>query len=322
MNRIPLIIDTDPGIDDVMMLTFAFANEEAFDIRLITTCSGNISQDRTNYNARAFLSYIGANVEIARGLDRPFFRELELADHIHGESGLGNVEFPPPSLPVSKRPAVTAMVETILQSDEKVTIVATGPLTNVAAMLLAHPEVKPKIERISWMGGAAVGGNTSPTAEFNAYVDPHAVEIVLRSGVPVVMSGLDVTHKAFVTQEEAKVILSYNTEFAQKTYQLLTYYFNVMEKTPFHEENYDQVLRFHDVCAMMYLLRPEIFKGQDCYVEMVLEGPAAGTTMVDYINRWNKAPNVHVLHSVNREVFVDEYIKAVKTISDKIHQFN
>ncbi|RHW35863.1 nucleoside hydrolase [Lysinibacillus yapensis] len=318
MNKIPLIIDTDPGIDDAMMLTFAFANEEAFDIRLVTTCAGNIPQEKTNYNARTLLSYIGANVEIARGLEQPIFRELEVAEDIHGESGFGDVEFPAPTLPVSERPAVTAMLETILASEEKVTIVATGPLTNVAALLFAHPEVKPKIERISWMGGAAVGGNMSAVAEFNAYVDPHAVDLVFRSGIPVIMSGLDVTHKAFVTPEEAKVILSYGTEFAKKSYRLLTYYLNVMKKTPFDEENYDQVLRFHDVCAVMYLLRPDIFEGQDCYVEAVLDGPASGATVVDYQNKTGKTPNVHVLHSVNREVFVGEFIKAVRIVSDRI----
>lgn len=319
MTRLPIIIDTDPGIDDAMMLTLAFANKAALDVRLVTTCSGNISQDKTNYNARSFLSYIEANVEIARGLEQPIFRELEVADDIHGESGFGNVQFPAPTLPVSKRPAITAMLETILASEEKTTIVATGPLTNVAALLLAHPEVKPKIERISWMGGAAVGGNMSPSAEFNAYVDPHAVEIVFRSGVPVVMSGLDVTHKAFVTIDEAQNILSIGTEFAEKAYHLVTYYLDVMKRTPFHEENYDQVLHFHDVCAVMYLLRPELFKGQDCYVEVALEGVTAGATVVDYTNRSGKLPNVHVLHTVNREEFVAEFMKAVEVISARLN---
>ncbi|AIY06945.1 ribosylpyrimidine nucleosidase [Planococcus sp. PAMC 21323] len=319
MTKLPLIIDTDPGIDDAMMLTLAFANEQAFDVRLVTTCSGNISQDKTNYNARSFLSYIGANVEIARGLEQPIFRELEVAEDIHGESGFGNVQFPAPTLPVSKRPAITAMLETIMASNEKMTIVATGPLTNVAALLLAHPEVKPKIERISWMGGAAVGGNMSPSAEFNAYVDPHAVEIVFRSGVPVVMSGLDVTHKAFVTIDEAKSILAIGTEFAEKAYHLVTYYLEVMKRTPFHEENYDQVLHFHDVCAVMYLLRPELFEGQDCYVEVALEGLTAGATVVDYTSRSGKKPNVHVLHTVNREEFVAEFVKAVEVISDRLN---
>ncbi|QCR32482.1 nucleoside hydrolase [Lysinibacillus sp. SGAir0095] len=320
MTKLPIIIDTDPGIDDAMMLTLAFANDDILDIRLVTTCSGNISQDKTNYNARTFLSYIGASVEIARGLEKPIFRELEVAEDIHGESGFGNVQFPAPTLPVSKRPAITAMLETIMTSDEKITIVATGPLTNVAALLLAHPEVKPKIERISWMGGAAVGGNMSPIAEFNAYVDPHAVEIVFRSGIPIVMSGLDVTHKAFVTPNEAKRILDIGGEFAEKAYQLVTYYFDVIKKTPFHEENYDQVLHFHDVCAVMYLLRPELFKGQTCYVEVSLEGITAGATVVDYTNRTAKAPNVHVLHSVNREDFVEEFMRAVDIISSRLRE--
>ncbi len=318
MTKLPIIIDTDPGIDDAMMLTLAFANNEALDVRLVTTCSGNISQDKTNYNARAFLSYIGADVEIARGLEQPIFRELQVAEEIHGESGFGNVQFPAPTLPVSKRPAILAMLETIMTNDEKITIVATGPLTNVAALLLAHPEVKPKIERISWMGGAAVGGNMSPTAEFNAYVDPHAVEIVFRSGIPVVMSGLDVTHKAFVTIDEAKSILNIGTEFAEKAYHLVTYYLDAIKRTAFHEENYDQVLHFHDVCAVMYLLKPELFEGQDCYVEVALEGITAGATIVDYTNRSGKTANVHVLHSVNREEFVKEFVKAVKIISERL----
>lgn len=318
MTKLPIIIDTDPGIDDAMMLTLAFANNDVLDIRLVTTCSGNIPQNKTNYNARTFLSYIGADVEIARGLEQPMFRELEVAEDIHGESGFGNVQFPEPTLPVSNRQAVTAMLETILMSEEKITIVATGPLTNVAALLLAHPEVKTNIERISWMGGAAVGGNMSPLAEFNAYVDPHAVEIVFRSGIPIVMSGLDVTHKAFITPDEAKDILNIGTEFAEKAYRLVTYYFDVIKKTPFHEENYDQVLHFHDVCAVMYLLKPQIFKGQDCYVKVSLEGIAAGATVVDYKNRTGKVPNVHVLHTVNRESFVKEFMKAVEVISNRV----
>ena len=319
MTKLPIIIDTDPGIDDAMMLTVAFANSDVFDVRLVTTCSGNISQQKTNYNARSFLSYIGVDVEIARGLEQPLFRELEVAEDIHGESGFGRVTFPAPTLPMSERPAIVAMLETIMTSDEKITIVATGPLTNVAALLLAHPEVKSKLARISWMGGAAVGGNMSPSAEFNAYVDPHAAEIVFRSGVPIVMSGLDVTHKAFVTPEEAKQILAIGTEFAEKAYQLVTYYLDVVKGTPFHAEGYDQVLHFHDVCAVMYLLKPELFKGQDCYVEMALEGITAGATVVDYTNRSGKAQNVHVLHTVDREAFVAEFMKAVKVTSDRIN---
>lgn len=321
MSKIPIIIDTDPGIDDAMMLTFAFANNHVLDIRLVTTSSGNISQGKSNHNARVFLSYIGANVEVARGLESPFLRELELAEDIHGENGFGNVQFLTPPLPVSHRPAVTAMLETILNSNEKITIAATGPLTNVAALLVAHPEVKTKIERVTWMGGAAVGGNVTPTAEFNAYVDPHAVQIVFNSGIPVVMSGLDVTHKAYITKEEIKKLQEFGTEFTQKLHQMVTFYLDQIEKTPFHAENYDQVVHFHDVVPLMYLLQPHLFEGTDHYVEVELEGKAVGATVVDYYNRTKKEPNVHVLHNVEREKFVEEFMKAVENISERLTKF-
>ncbi|WP_156312243.1 nucleoside hydrolase [Lysinibacillus contaminans] len=317
MRKIPVIIDTDPGIDDAMMLTYACASEE-LDILLVTTAAGNISQDKTNYNARAFLSYIGANVEVAQGLDKPILRELEVAEDIHGESGLGNVDLPAPTLPCSERPAIQAMVETLLASPVPVTIVATGPLTNIAALLLAHPEVKSKIKVISWMGGSAVGGNMSPTAEFNAYVDPHAVEIVFRSGLPIVMSGLDVTHKAYVTVEETQRIAAIGTDFSDKVVKMLTFYLGVMKRTPFHAENYDSTIRFHDLCAVAYVLSPELFEGQDCYVEVSLDGVTAGTTVVDYMGASGKTPNVKVLHSVKREAFVEQFMQAVEVISTRI----
>lgn len=317
LRKIPVIIDTDPGIDDAMMLTFACAREE-LDILLVTTAAGKISQEKTNYNARAFLSYIGANVEVARGLDKPILRELEVAEDIHGESGLGNVDLPAPTILCSERPAVQAMVETLLASPVPVTVVATGPLTNIAALLLAHPEVKSKIKMISWMGGSAVGGNMSPTAEFNAYVDPHAVEIVFRSGLPIVMSGLDVTHKAYMTVEETERIAAIGTDFSDKIVKMLTFYLGVMKRTPFHAENYDSTIRFHDLCAIAYVLSPELFEGQDCYVEISLEGMTAGTTMVDYMGVSGKSPNVKVLHSVNREAFVEQFMRAVEVISRRI----
>ena len=319
LSKRPLIIDTDPGIDDAMMLTVACANQHIFDIRLVTTTSGNISQNKANYNAHAFLHYIGEHhIEVARGLEKPLFRPLEVAEEIHGAYGFGKVEFPAITMPTNVRPAVAAMRETILASEQKVTIVATGPLTNVAALLLAHPEVRSNIETISWMGGAIQGGNKTATAEFNAYVDPHAAQIVMQSGVPMSMCGLDVTHKAYVTQEEAKKILEIGTEFAQKAYNLVTYYLDVAKPTPFTEPHYAEVLRFHDVSAIMFLLHPEFFKGTNYYVEMSMEGITSGATIADLYGTSGKEPNVHVLHDVDREAFVAEFMKAVQAISDRL----
>lgn len=312
MNKLPIIIDTDPGIDDAMMLTLAFSSEK-LDVKLVTTCSGNISQDKTNYNARSLLTYLGVDVEIARGLENPMFKKLVVAEEVHGETGFANVTFGEPTIPVSKRPAIKAMYETIMESPEPITIIATGPLTNVGALLLAHPEVKANIKEISWMGGAAVGGNVTPTAEFNAYVDPHAAHIVFQSGVPIIMSGLDVTHKAYVTPQEAERILNLGTDLGTKVHSMLTYYLNNLKPSPFHEPHYAEVSRLHDLCAAMYLIHPEFFEGQHCYVEVELEGRAtSGTTVVDYENKTGKEPNVNVLHTVDREAFFEAFYEAIK----------
>lgn len=319
MRKIPVIIDTDPGIDDAMMLIYAFANEQ-LDVKLVTTEAGNLSQAKTSYNAQALLSYLQVDVEIAKGLDHPILRPLEVAEDIHGVTGFGTITFPEPTLPLSERGAVAAMYAVLTESDEPMTIIATGPLTNVAALLLAYPEVKQHIAHISWMGGAAVGGNMSPTAEFNAYVDPHAVEIVFRSGVPMTMSGLDVTHKAYVTIPEVDRIRDINTPFAERVEKMLTFYLANMHETPFHTANYSTTLRFHDLCAVIAVTHPHIFSGMDCYVTVALEGPAAGTTLVDYSAQSGREPNVHVLHTVDREAFVQLFVEAVQKMNDRINQ--
>ncbi|MFF2753747.1 nucleoside hydrolase [Psychrobacillus sp. NPDC058041] len=315
---IPVIIDCDPGIDDVMALTLAFANPE-LDIKLISTEPGNQTQEKTIYNALAFTSYMKKNIEVARGLDKPFFRKLEIADEVHGDNGLGDVHFPEPTLKLSNRTAVEAMKETLLTSDEQIILIATGPLTNVGALLLAHPEVKSKIKYISYMGGAAVGGNMSPTAEFNVYVDPHAADIVFRSGIPIVMSGLDVTHKAYVTIEELDEIEAIGSEFAHKVATMLRFYIHTAKQTAFHTPNFEGQIRLHDLCAVSYVLTPELFEGDDCYVAVELEGRlTAGTTVVDYSQRTGLPHNVKVLHTVQREKFLEQFLNAVKVMSQQI----
>ncbi|WP_342528211.1 nucleoside hydrolase [Chryseomicrobium sp. FSL W7-1435] len=320
MTKTPVIIDCDPGIDDVMALLLAFASDE-LDIRLITTEPGNQTQDKTIYNARAFASYMKQNIEIARGLDAPFFRQLAVAGYVHGETGLGNWTLPEPTLPESDRTAIEAMKDVLMTSEEPIVLIATGPLTNIAALLFAHPEVKPKIRYISYMGGAAVGGNTTPTTEFNVFVDPHAADIVFRSGVPIVMSGLDLTHKSFVTLEEIAEIEALGTELAEQISSLLKFYTSYAKQTPFHEENYETNIRLHDLCAVSYVVRPELFKGDDYHVEVEIEGRlTAGTTVVDYMERTGLPKNVHVLHTVDRDAFRDHFFEAIKKMDRYIEK--
>ncbi|GAB0168097.1 nucleoside hydrolase [Lysinibacillus sp. CTST325] len=320
MKKIPVIIDCDPGIDDVMALLLAFSREE-LDIKLITTEPGNQTQDKTIYNARAFTSYMKQNIEIARGLEEPIFRKLEVADDVHGESGLGEVIFPEPDLLESDRTAINALINVLTDSEEPIVLIATGPLTNIGALLLAHPEVKEKISYISYMGGAAIAGNMSPFAEFNVYVDPHAADIVFRSGIPITMSGLDVTHKAYVNMEELHQIESMGTDLSQKIGAMLRFYIQNAKNNDFQETDFENGFRLHDLCAVSYVVTPELFEGEDCFVAVETEGRhTAGATVVDYMHRSGEPHNVKVLHSVNREAFVNQFMEAVAKMGGQISQ--
>ncbi|MGE7947141.1 nucleoside hydrolase [Lysinibacillus sp. NPDC093688] len=320
MGKIPVIIDCDPGIDDVMALLLAFSRDD-LDIKLITTEPGNQTQDKTIYNARAFTSYMKQNIEIARGLKDPFFRELEVADDVHGESGLGEVIFPEPDLLESGRTALNALIAVLTESEEPIVLIATGPLTNIGALLLAHPDVKEKISYISYMGGAAVSGNMSPFAEFNVYVDPHAANIVFRSGIPIIMSGLDVTHKAYINMEELNQIESLGTDLSQKIGAMLRFYIQNAKNNDFQETDFENSFRLHDLCAVSYVVTPELFEGKDCFVAVETEGRhTAGATVVDYMHRSGKPHNVKVLHSVNREAFVNQFMEAVAKMGRQINQ--
>ncbi|WP_017186360.1 nucleoside hydrolase [Alkalibacillus haloalkaliphilus] len=311
MEKTPVIIDSDPGIDDVMMLLLALRHEK-IDVKLITTSAGNQTQDKVIDNALRFVSYIGEDVEIARGSEKPFLRDLVIADHIHGESGIGGVELPEATLEESARPAIEAMVSVLKESDEPVTIVATGPLTNVGALLLAHPEVKPKIKQISFMGGAARGGNVTPKAEFNMYVDPEAAEVVMQSGIPIVMSGLDVTHKAYLTQKDLDLLKATGNELAKTLYEMLQHYMDAQDSSPFLEPHHADVLRLHDLSAIAYVIDPTLFEGEDLYVTVETAGYAtAGATVVDHLRTMNKPPNVHVLHDVDRKRFVELFFSVL-----------
>ncbi|QDP41379.1 nucleoside hydrolase [Radiobacillus deserti] len=315
MRKTPVIIDCDPGIDDIMALLFAFASE-TLNILLITTSAGNQTQDKTVSNALNFLDYMGQNVEVARGLDQPFYKDLQIADHVHGESGIGDVTFPISKRKESKRYAMEAMVETLTKATEPITIIATGPLTNVGALILAYPHLKPKIKQISLMGGAAKGGNVTPTAEFNIHVDPDAADIVFRSGIPITMSGLDVTHKAYLSQADVNELEHFQTNLSDKLVSMIRFYQDGGDRTPFHEENYNDVIRLHDLCAVAYVVDPSLFEGDDYFVSVERMGTYTnGATVVDYDKRSGQTPNVRVLYEVNREKLVSLFLRAVKHCS-------
>lgn len=191
MKQIPLIIDTDPGIDDAVAIALAVFNPR-FDVRLITTVAGNVSIEATTTNALKLMAYYGKDVPVARGAAEPLIRQLDDASDIHGKTGMEGFDFPEPKTELLlDKHAVEAMRDEIMASAEPVTVMPIGPLTNIALLLKTFPEVKSRIERIVLMGGSVTRGNKGVMAEFNIFVDPEAAKIVLTSGLDITMATLD-----------------------------------------------------------------------------------------------------------------------------------
>ena len=296
----PVIMDCDPGHDDAIALILAHASDE-LEIKAVTTVAGNQTVEKTTLNALKVLSFIGAEVPVAKGCSGPLFRDLITAAEVHGETGLDGPALPEPAFgPVSMN-AVELMVKTIRESEVPVTLIPTGALTNVGLLLLSHPEVIDKIERISLMGGACYGGNWTPSAEFNILVDPEAADIVFRSGIPITMSGLDVTHKALIRKEDTERFRRIGKKTAVMVAELLDFF------DKFHDENFDfGGSPLHDPCAVAWLLKPSMFVSKKCYVAIETKGRlTTGCTVVDTFGVLGKEPNTDVLFDIDRDEFIN-----------------
>jgi pyrimidine-specific ribonucleoside hydrolase len=196
------VIDCDPGHDDAIALLLAVASPE-LDLRAVTTVAGNTTLDKTTANAIRVLDLIGRSTPVAAGADRPLVRELVVAEHVHGVSGLDGPHLEAPTRQPEPVHAIELIARTILESDEPVTLVPTGPLTNIALFLAVYPQLAERVHRVVLMGGAIGMGNVTPSAEFNIYVDPEAATRVFSSGLDITMIGLDVTHQALLRAEDA-----------------------------------------------------------------------------------------------------------------------
>lgn len=304
MKKRPIIIDCDPGHDDAIALVLAFASEK-LDVKAVTIVGGNQTLDKTVLNARKVLSYAGINAPIAKGADKPLMRDLIIAPEVHGETGLDGPDLGEPTIDIVKEEAVELIAKIVSESDEKITLVPTGALTNIARFLLAYPQLKDKIEMISLMGGAADLGNWTPSAEFNILVDPEAAKIVFDSGIKIAMAGLDVTHKALIYKEDTERIRNVGNKVAVMVAELMDFF----EK--FHMDMGFEGSPLHDPCAVAYLINPDIFTTKKAKVNVETKGEhTLGCTVADY-----KADvkNVDVLLDVDREKFVDMLVDAMKS---------
>jgi pyrimidine-specific ribonucleoside hydrolase len=311
MKKIPILIDCDPGHDDAVMLLLAFGSG-LFDIKAITSSAGNQTQEKTLKNVMRIMELIGADIPVYRGSDKPLFRKLIIADNVHGEMGMDGPVLPEPTLQHHPLSALEAMAQILAESDEKITIVPTGPLTNVATFLLAYPHLKPKIERISLMGGGAFRGNITPTAEFNIYVDPEAAAIVFKSGVPITMCGLDVTHKALVFQDDIERFRAIGNRSGKVVAELMDF-FSIYYRRERPELEGGAAL--HDPCAIAWLIDPSMFTTKPCYVDVEVAGTlTAGTTVVDFFDVLKQAPNADFVYDIDREKYIEMIYNAVKVL--------
>ena len=302
MARHTIIVDCDPGQDDAIALLLAMASPDELDLLAVTAVAGNVPLRLTAVNARKLLELGGKrDLPVWGGCDRPLVRDLETAEYVHGETGLNGAVLPEPSVALQPGHAVDAIIALVMNRPAgAVTICALGPLTNVAMAIRKEPRLAAHLKQIVLMGGAIELGNVTPAAEFNIYVDPHAADIVFRSGVSIVMFGLDVTHQALVTAERLAALQKIGTPVARAAHGLLDFF------NRFDMERYAAPgAPLHDPCVIAWLIDPSIFSGRDCPVEIELAGRSIGRTLVDWWNHDRHPCNAKVMREVNADLFFD-----------------
>ncbi|WP_188194281.1 nucleoside hydrolase [Nonomuraea sp. SYSU D8015] len=307
---IPLILDCDPGHDDVFAIWLA-AGHPAIDLRAITTVGGNGRLAHTTYNARVVTSLAGiTDVPISPGAPGPLVRALSPAERIHGANALGGPELPPPDVAADPRPAIELIRDTVDAADD-VTIVATGPLTNIAMFARIYPDRMSKIREIVWMGGSTARGNVTPYAEFNSWCDPEAASIVLGSGPPFTMIGLNVTHQALVTQEVIAGIGAIGNKTAAFGVELLDFFNSTYETDQGMPE-----APLHDPIAVALVAEAATVTTVRARLDIELHGTeTAGATSVDLIGKLMREPNANVATGMDVERFWRLVEDAIRTLA-------
>lgn len=299
MTSIPVIIDCDPGHDDVFALWLA-AGHPSLKLLAVTTVGGNVPLDHTSRNARIAFTVAGVvDVPVAAGAPGPLSRELQTAEWIHGENGLGGPALLEPAVPLDPRSATDLMVDVLLAAGEPVTIIATGPLTNVAILLRDRADVAGRIREIVWMGGSTDRGNVTPYAEFNAWVDPEALAIVLGSGIRFTMIGLNVTHTALVTPAVRERLAAVGTATSAYGDELLEFFCRTNAEVFGMPDG-----PLHDPVAVAAVAEPDTVQRVHTRIDVELVGTeTAGATSVDLGEVLDREPNAWVATSLDVERF-------------------
>jgi len=309
-----MILDCDPGHDDMVAIMLALASPE-LEVLGITTVAGNQIGEKTFRNACRILKLIGREeVSLFRGSDSPLARPLLVAEDIHGSSGLDGVELPDADFGKRRGNAIDFLVDTLNAATEKVWLVATGPLSNVAIAFLKDPGIKAKIERLTIMGGGVYDSNVTPSAEFNIYVDPEAARTVFRSGVPITLVTLDISNKALFTEKEIGLLESLGGPVSSKVAPLLRYFMgNNLKKFGIPGA------ALHDPLTVASLIDPRLITTRELYVDVECAGELTrGEIVADVYGVTKKPPNMKVSFGFDLEAYRAMIIDAIRTHDAKV----
>jgi purine nucleosidase len=297
-----IIIDTDPGQDDAVAILLALASPEEIEVLGITAVAGNVPLALTQLNARIVCELAGRrDIRVFAGCDRPLAHTLVTAEHVHGKTGLDGIALPDPTMPLQDVHAVEFIIETLRGEPEgTVTLCPLGPLTNIATAFRTAPDIVPRVQEIVLMGGAYFEvGNITPAAEFNIYVDPEAADIVFKSGVPITVMPLDVTHKVLTTRPRIEAIRAIGTQVAHAVAEWTDFF----ERFDMAKYGHDGA-PLHDPCVIAHLIHPGLFSGRRINVEIETGSPLTrGMTVADWWGITDRPKNALFIGDVDAERF-------------------
>jgi len=306
-----LIIDCDPGQDDCINLFLALPPTNLYEVLGITVVAGNVSLDKVSRNARLICELSNRfDIPVYEGCDAPLEISLVTAEEVHSDEGLEGIEIFEPKIKAQDKHAVDFIIDELMAAENgEITLVPTGPLTNIASAIKKEPLIVDKIAEIVLMGGAMrEGGNITPSAEFNIFVDPKAAQIVFSSECKITVFGLDVTHQVLSSFEVLERIKAIKNNVAQSAYNLLTCYGR------FDSEKYgNDGAPLHDPCTMAYILKPDLFEFKQCNVRVEVQSELTrGHTSVDFWNSTSLPQNSFWAHKVDTEGFFDLLVHQLK----------
>ena len=310
---LPIIIDTDPGQDDAVAILLALASPE-IEVLGITAVAGNVPLALTEVNARKICELAGRpDIKVYAGAIRPLLRTLVTAEHVHGRTGLDGPILADPTMPLQKQHAVDFIVETLMTREAgTVTLCALGPMTNIALALIREPRIASRIRRIVAMGGGFFeGGNITPAAEFNIYVDPHAARAVFEADIPITLLPLDCTHQVLTTTPRIEKFRTMKNKSGPAIAAMMDFF------ERFDEQKYGtDGGPLHDPCVVAWLLKPELFQSRHVNVAIECESELTmGMTIVDWWRVTDRKPNATVCRSVDADGFFNLLTERIVKLS-------